>query len=143
IDAHFSRAPYADTELGDKAIHRVMDSFDIAGPHTAALLVATTGFRAANSELCKAILSALQAADDLIAKSPGAAAEMFAAAVKDRDLSLEDLSDMIGDPDLAYRAPPAGVTRLAQFMYRIGRLKREPSSWQDVFLPESRDLAGD
>ena len=142
IDAHFSRTPYADGELADPAIHRVMDSFDIAGPHSTALLVATGKFQAANPELCKAILSALQAADDLIRKNPGEAAEMFAAAVKDQDIPLEDISDMIGDPDLTYRAAPAGIMRLAQFMHRIGRLKREPAGWQALFLPASRDLAG-
>jgi NitT/TauT family transport system substrate-binding protein len=142
IDAHFSRTPYVDAELADPAIHRVMDSFDIAGPHTIAVLVSTMRFRTAHIELSKAILSALQAADDLIAKTPGAAAEIFADAAKEEDIPLEDLSDMIGDPDLAYRAAPAGVMRIAQFMHGIGRLKRQPGSWRDRFLPESRDLPG-
>ncbi len=142
IDAHFSRTPYSDSELADPTIHRVMDSFDIAGAHTVAVLVATSDFRAANPELCKAILSALQAADDLISTNPGSAAEIFAAAIKDQDIPLEDLSDMIGDPDLGYRAAPAGVLRLAQFMHGIGRLKRRPTAWQEFFMPEARDLAG-
>ena len=142
IDAHFSRTPYADDELADPAIHRVMDSFDIAGPHSAAVLAATMRFRAANPTLCAAILSALQEADDFIKKSPGAAAEIFAAMVKDQDIPLEDLTDMIGDPDLAYTAAPAGVMRLADFMHRIGRLKRRPAAWQDLFFPEARDLSG-
>src|SRR5271170_5651022 len=58
IDAHFSRTPYADDELASPAIHRVMDSFDIAGPHSAAVLAATLRFQAANPTLCAAILSA-------------------------------------------------------------------------------------
>ncbi|HVC57560.1 MAG TPA: hypothetical protein VND95_16535, partial [Stellaceae bacterium] len=142
IDAHFSRTPYSDAELGDPAIHRVMDSFDIAGPHSAALLAATTRFAAANPELCKAILSALQAADDFISKTPGAAAEIFAATGKDQAIPLEALSDIIGDPDLAYRAPPAGLLRTALFMHRVGRLKHRPQAWQDLFLPAARDLKG-
>ena len=141
LDAHFSRTPYADDELGDPKIHRVMDSFDIAGPHSIAVLATTTRFHAANPELCKAILSALQAADDLIKKTPGAAAEIHAAMAKG-DIPLEDLTDMIGDPDLAYAAAPAGLMRLAEFMHRIGRLKERPKAWQDVFVPEARDLAG-
>jgi ABC-type nitrate/sulfonate/bicarbonate transport system substrate-binding protein len=142
IDAHFSRTPYADIELGDPAIHRVMDSFDIAGRHTIAVLVATMGFEAKHPELCKAILSALQAADDYITANPGAASEIFAATDKEEDIPLEDLSDMIGDPDLAYRAAPAGITRLTRFMQEIGRLKRRPTTWRELFLPESRDLPG-
>jgi NitT/TauT family transport system substrate-binding protein len=142
ISAHFSRSPQADIELSDPAIHRVMDSFDIAGPHSTAVLVATARFRTANRELVKAILSALQEADDFIRHSPGAAAEIFAAMATDQDIPLEDLSDMIGDPDLAYAAAPAGVLRLADFLHRTGRLKRRPGSWQELFVAEARDLAG-
>jgi NitT/TauT family transport system substrate-binding protein len=142
IDAHFSRSPYADDELANPRVHRVMDSFDIAGPHSAAVLAVTVRFRTANPTLCAAILSALEEADDFIKKGPGAAAEIFAAMVKSGDITIEDLTDVIGDPDLAYRAAPVGVTRLAEFMHRIGRLKRRPASWRDVFLPEARDLPG-
>jgi NitT/TauT family transport system substrate-binding protein len=123
-------------------VHRVMDSFDIAGPHSAAVLAATVRFRAANPTLCVAILSALEEADDFIQKSPGAAAEIFAAMIKDGDVPVEDLTDMIGDPDLAFRAAPAGVMRLVDFMHRVGRLRHHPASWQDLFLPEARDLPG-
>ena len=142
INAHFSRTPYADDELASPVIHRVMDSFDIAGPHSAAVLVTTTRFRAANPMLCAAILSALQEADDFIKKSPGAAVEIFTAMVKDQDIPLEDLTDMIGDPDLAYTAAPAGVMRLADFMHRAGQLKHRLQTWREVFLPEARDLPG-
>jgi NitT/TauT family transport system substrate-binding protein len=142
ISAHFSRSPHADTELADPAIHRVMDSFDIAGPHSTAVLVTTAPFRGANIELIKAVLSALQAADDFIKRSPGAAAEIFASMVKEPAIPLEDLSDMIGDPDLAHTAAPAGVMRLAEFLHRTGRLKRRRGSWQELFVPEARDLAG-
>ena len=142
ITAHFSRTPYSDDERANPAFHRVMASFDIAGPHSAAVLAATARFRAANPTLCAAVLSALEEADDFIKKGPGGAAEIFAAMVKDRDISLEDLTDVIGDPDLAYRAAPTGVMRLVDFMHRTGRLKRRPAAWQDLFLPESRDLPG-
>jgi NitT/TauT family transport system substrate-binding protein len=142
IDAHFSRTPYADDELANPAVHRVMDSFDIAGPHSAAVLVTTMRFHAANPTLCAAVLSALQAAGDFIKSNPGAAAEIYAAMVKDQDTPIEELTDMIGDPDLAYRAAPVGVMRLVDFMRRVGRLKHRPPSWQDLFLPEARDLPG-
>jgi NitT/TauT family transport system substrate-binding protein len=142
ISAHFSRSPQVDIELSDPSIHRVMDSFDIAGPHSSSVLVTSARFRVANRELVKAILSALQEADDFIKRSPGAAAEIFASMAKEQDIPLEDLSDMIGDPDLAYVAAPAGVLRLADFLHRTGRLKRRPASWHELFVPEARDLAG-
>jgi NitT/TauT family transport system substrate-binding protein len=142
ITAHFSRTPYVDRELAEQAISRVMDSFDIAGVHSGTVLAATTRFRDANPELCKAMLSALQQAAEFIEKNPGTAAEIFAEMAKDNDIPPEDLADMIGDPDLVYAAAPAGVMTVARFMHRIGVLARAPSNWRELFLPESRDLAG-
>ena len=88
------------------------------------------------------MLSALQQAGEFIEKNPGAAAEIFAAMAKDDDTPPEELSDMIGDPDLVYAAAPAGVTRIAEFMHRTGRLRRNPAGWREFFLPEARDLPG-
>jgi NitT/TauT family transport system substrate-binding protein len=142
LDAHFSQTPYADDELANAAIHRVMDSFDIAGPHSAAALAVMARFHDANPKLCVAILSALEQADDLIKSKPGTAAEMYASVAKDQDVAIEDLTDMIGDPDLAYRTAPAGLMRLAEFMHQVGRLKHKPGSWKDLFFPEAHDLPG-
>jgi len=142
IASHFSRSPYSDDELADSKIHRIMDSFDIAGPHSANLLVTTKAFHDANPKLCAAVFAALTEADQLIKANPGHAAEIYVGIEKDHDIAVEDLSDMIGDPDLAYTTAPAGIMRLAEFMQRIGRLKRAPPSWKDLFLPEAHDLAG-
>lgn len=142
VNAHFSRPPHADHELAQPGIRRVMDSFDIAGPHSSAVLMTTVRVRDANPELCKAVLSALQQAGELIQKNPGTAAEIYGLAARDRDIAIEDLSDMIGDPDLTYLAAPAGVMRIADFLHRIGRLKRRPANWRELFVPESRDLPG-
>jgi NitT/TauT family transport system substrate-binding protein len=142
ITAHFSRTPYVDRELGEQAISRVMDSFDIAGMHSSSVLATTMRFRDGSPELCKAVLSALQQAAEFIEKSPGGAAEIFAEMASSDDTPPEDLADMIGDPDLVYAAAPAGVMRIADFMHRTGRLRRRPADWRELFLPEARDLAG-
>jgi NitT/TauT family transport system substrate-binding protein len=142
IGSHFSRSPYSDDELADPKIRRIMDSFDIAGPHSGSVLATNARFHDANPGLCAAILAGLRDADLLIKDNPGQAAEIYVGAEKDHDIALEDLSDMIGDPDLAYMTAPTGVMRLAEFMQRIGRLKTLPASWKDVFFPEAHDLPG-
>ena len=142
IDAHVARSPVTDDELGGGAVHRVMDSFDIAGPHSAGALVLTARFHDANPALCRAILAALNEAVAIIKREPGAAAEIYASMVKDRDVNVEDLSDMIGDPDFGYTLAPTGAMRTAQFMNRIGRTKHRPTSWQDLFFPEAHNLPG-
>src|SRR6202035_3496048 len=69
IDTDFSRMPYADDERGDPAIHRVMDSFDIAGPHSVGALVTTAQFRDANPALCASLVGAIIEADTFIKTS--------------------------------------------------------------------------
>jgi NitT/TauT family transport system substrate-binding protein len=142
INAHFSRTPFVDSELANPAVRRVMDSFDIAGPHSEAALVTTTRFHDDNSMLCSAVLAALEEAMELIKSEPGAAAEIYAATVKDGDISVEDLADMIGDPDLNFTTVPVGVMRVADFMNRTGRTKHRPETWRELFFPEAHNLPG-
>lgn len=136
IDTDFSRMPYADDERGDPAIHRVMDSFDIGGPHSIALLITTAQFRDANPALCSALVGAIGDADSFIKDNRGAAAEIYDKAGNSEDIPVEDLTDMLGDPDTAFTAAPAGIQRLTAFLHRTGRLRREADSWQLLFFPE-------
>jgi NitT/TauT family transport system substrate-binding protein len=142
IDTHFVRLPYADDERANSAIHRVMDSFDVAGPHSVAVLVATSQFRDANPALCASIAAAVSEADDFIARSRGAAAELYDTVDKDQDIPVEVLTDMLGDPDLTYKAAPAGLLHLTAFLHQIGRLKHNPDTWQQLFFPEVYKLTG-
>jgi NitT/TauT family transport system substrate-binding protein len=136
IDADFSRMPYADDERGDPAIHRVMDSFDIAGSHSIALLITTAQFRDANPALCAALVGAINDADTFIKEKRGAAAEIYDKAANSEGIPVEDLTDMLGDPDTAFVAAPAGIQRITAFLHQIGRLKHGPDTWQQLFFPE-------
>jgi NitT/TauT family transport system substrate-binding protein len=62
--------------------------------------------------------------------------------VGDKEISVEDFTDIIGDPDVAFTVAPAGVGRLADFMSRIKRIKHHPDSWKDVFFPEAQATPG-
>jgi|SRR5579863_7414001 len=142
IDTHFVRLPLSDDERGDPAIHRIMDSFDIGGPHNVAVLATMGPFRDANPPLCAAIAAAIAEADDYIAHNRGAAAEIYDTAVKGQDIPVEVLSDMLSDPDLSFTPAPQGTTRLTNFLHQIGRLKHSPDSWQQLFFPEIYKLGG-
>jgi NitT/TauT family transport system substrate-binding protein len=142
IDSHFVRLPYADDERADTAVRRVMDSFDIAGAHSIAVLVTTSQFRDGNPALCAAIAAAVTEADEFITHNRGAAAEIYDSTVKEPSIPVEVLSDMLGDPDLAYKPAPAGVRRLTEFLHQIGRLQHSPDSWQQLFFPEIYKLDG-
>jgi len=142
LDAHFSRSPYVDDELGSNAIHRVMDSYDVAGPHSDNALVALARFYQANPKLCAAIFGALQEADALIQKNPGEAAEIYVSMVGDKEISVEDFSDIIGDPDVAFSVAPAGIGRVAELMARVKRIKHKPDGWKDLFYTEAQATPG-
>ena len=142
LDAHFSRSPYVDDELGSNAVHRIMDSYDIAGPHSDDMLAALVKFQQANPRLCAAIFGALQDADEIIRKNPGEAAEIYVSLIGEKEISVEDFTDIIGDPDVAFTVAPAGVGRLADFMARIKRIKHHPESWKDLFFPEAQATPG-
>jgi NitT/TauT family transport system substrate-binding protein len=142
LDAHFSRSPYVDDELGGSAIHRVMDSYDVAGPHTDDVLVGLVKFQLANPKLCSAIFGALQDADEMIRQHPGEAAEVYVSMIGDKEISVEDFTDIIGDPDVSFTVTPAGIGRLADFMARIKRIKHHPESWKDLFFSEAQGTPG-
>lgn len=142
LDTHFSRSPYVDDELGGSAIHRVMDSYDVAGPHTDDVLAGLARFQLANPRLCAAIFGALEDADEMIRKNPGEAAEIYVSMIGDQEISVEDFTDIIGDPDVSFTVAPAGIGRLADFMARIKRIKHRPESWKDVFFPEAQATPG-
>jgi NitT/TauT family transport system substrate-binding protein len=136
IDTDFARTPYADDERAEPAVHRVMDSYDIAGPHSASLAVTTARFRDANPAVCAAFVDALTGADAYIKTHRGGAAEIYVDLAKDQGLAVEDLTDMLGDPDTSFEIAPAGLQRIAAFMHRIGRIKHQPDSWQQLAFPE-------
>jgi NitT/TauT family transport system substrate-binding protein len=142
IDTDFSRMPYADEERGDPTIRRVMDSFDIAGPHNVGVVVTTAQFRDANPALCAALVGAITAADAFIKAGRGAAAEIYDVMEKTNDIPVEDLTDMLGDPDTAFSPAPAGMERLVSFLHQIGRVRHTTDSWQQLFFPEIHKLPG-
>lgn len=136
INADFARTPFADDERGDPAIHRVMDSYDILGQHSVGVVVATAQFRDANPALCASLVGALAQAGEFIKAQRGAAAEIYDAMEKGNDIPVEELTDMLGDPDSGFSPAPAGMLRLVTFLHQIGRVKHSPDTWQQLFFPE-------
>jgi NitT/TauT family transport system substrate-binding protein len=119
-----------------------MDSFDIAGPHNVGIVITTAQFRDANPALCAALVGAITGADGFIKENRGAAAEIYDAMEPNNGIPVEDLTDMLGDPDTGFSPAPSGTQRLTGFLHQIGRLKHSPDSWQQLFFPEIYKLPG-
>ena len=142
VNSHFSVAPFNYYELRIAGIHKVLSSYETDGKHTNGLQVTTTAFHDANPKICQAVRSAHEEANAFIKSEPKSAAEIYLKLVKDRKNSADDLVTMITDPDIDYTTTPANLMKHAEFMHKVGRLKRLPGSWKDLFFAEAHDLSG-
>ena len=142
ITAHFTAPPFQYQELERPGIHKVLDSYQIAGgPHTFTVVWASGKFRDANPGLYKAFLAAFQEATDAINKDKAKAADNYIAWAKykgSRDLVLK----VLNDPLVTFTMTPNRVTTYAGFMQHIGAVKVKPASWKDMFFPEVHNLSG-
>ena len=142
INSHFASSPFYYYELATPGIHQVLKSYDALGArHTNGVLVTTKKFHDANPKLCKAIITAFEEADAFIKAHPRDAAQIYLAATKDKN-SLDTLEKMVADPDVDYTTTPVSIMKIVDFMYSVGRIKKKPESWKDMFFPEAYALAG-
>jgi NitT/TauT family transport system substrate-binding protein len=142
VNSHFAVAPFNYYELRLPNIHKVLSSYETHGKHTNGLQVTTRAFHDANSKICQAVRAGHEEANAFIKREPKAAAEIYLKLVNDKRNSADDLVTMITDPDIDYTTTPANLMKHAEFMRRVGRLKRLPASWKDLLFAEAHDLQG-
>jgi NitT/TauT family transport system substrate-binding protein len=92
--------------------------------------------------VCAAVLAAQQEANDFIRSNPRQTAEIYLALTGDKRGSVEQMAGWVADPDVVYTTVPMKVMDFAVFMHKVGRLKRQPDSWKDMFFEESQGLEG-
>ena len=143
IDAHFTSPPFHQRELKDARVHTVLSTDAIMhGATTFTMLSTTARFHAANPVVCAAVLAALEEADDAIRADPRAAAEILFAAEATAGFSVDELADVLRDPEIEFTTTPANVEKYAEFMHAIGSIEHAPESWHDLFFPEIHGAAG-
>ena len=57
-------------------------------------------------------------------------------------LTVDEILGFISAPGYKYFAKPTGIMLYADFMFRVGKIKRKAGSWQDMYFPEIYDLGG-
>ena len=120
----------------------MLKSYDVVGgKHTNGTLVATKKFHDANPKICAAVVAAFNDANAFIKAHPRDAAQIYLTATKDKN-SLDALEKMVADPDVDYTTTPVNVMKFVDFMYKVGRIKKKPDSWKDMFFPEAHGLNG-
>jgi sulfonate transport system substrate-binding protein len=142
INSHFASSPFYYYELAKPGIHKVLNSYEVVGgKHTNGVLVAAKRFYEANPKTCAAVLAAFNEANAFIKANPRQAAEIYIAATKDKE-PPDSLAKMVADPDVEYTTTPVNVMAFVDFMHKVGRIKKKPESWKDLFFADAHALNG-
>lgn len=143
VTAHFAVAPFQYYELAVPGVHQVLKTYDtIGGKHTNGIQVTSKKFHDANPAICAAVRVAHEEANAFIKREPKEAAQTYLTLARDKRSSVDDIVKMISDPDIDYTTTPANLMTLVEFMHKVGRIKRMPGTWKDMFFPEAYDLQG-
>src|SRR3984957_20543690 len=142
INSHFASAPFYYYELATPGIHQVLKSYDALGArHTNGVLVTTRKFHEANPKICAAVVAAFEEAEAFIKAHAREAGQIYLDVTKDK-IALDALEKMVADPDVEYTTTPINVMKVVDFMHEVGRIKKKPASWKDMFFPEAHGLNG-
>ncbi len=88
------------------------------------------------------MLGAQEEANAFIREHSRDAAEIYRSMTKDTRDTVDQLARMVADPDNDWTTTPAAVMKIVDFMHKVGRVKRMPESWKDLFLPTVHGLPG-
>src|SRR5664279_1421652 len=143
VNSHYSVAPFYYYELATAGVHNVLKSYDtLGGPATNGVMLMTKKFRDANPKVTSAVYAALSEAEDFINKTPGEAAQIYIKFANEKRSSQAEMTKFIADPDNVWTTTPQQTMTFANFMHSVGTMKRQPSSWKDLYMPESHELKG-
>lgn len=131
----FSTPPYQYQLLDTPGIHKVLDSFDILGPHTLSIAWTTSAFRTNNPTVYKIFVEALQQSAAVIAADREAAIRHWLTVTKSTmapELALKGLSQ----PGISWELEPLRVEVFADFMHRLKQIKTAPRDAKELFFPD-------
>lgn len=121
----------------------VLKSYDtLGGPATNGVMIMAKKFRDASPKVTAAVYAALSEAEDFINKNAGQTAEIYINTTNEKGSTLTEMTKYISDPDNVWTTTPQQSMEFAIFMHKVGTVKRLPSSWKEMYMPESHQLQG-
>ncbi len=142
ITSVFSVPPFQFQQLDDKAIHTVLNSYDVfGGPHTFTVAWTSSQFRDKNPQLSMALVKAFADATEMLNKNVKEAAQYWADDVKSK-LPVEKVAAIASGPQVKWTMSPQNTMKFAEFMHSVGTIKEKPADWKELFFPEIHDLPG-
>ena len=143
VDCHYSVAPFYQYELASPKLHVILKSYDtFGGHHINGTMIGTRRFREANPKITEIMLAAQNDANDLINHHPDQAAAIYLEMAKDTRSTTAQMTAIVSDPDNDWTTTPTGIEKMTSFMHEVGRMKHQPKSWKDLYMPEIHGVAG-
>jgi NitT/TauT family transport system substrate-binding protein len=106
------------------------------------MLYAPAKFYEENPKTYAAVLQALQAAIAFINADKRAAAEVYLQSSEGKGWKMDDLMEVLNDPDIRFTTSPENLMTYANFMADVGSIKNRPNVWQDMFFPDIHGVPG-
>jgi NitT/TauT family transport system substrate-binding protein len=142
ITAHFASPPFHQRERKSADVRTIMTSNDVmGGPSTFTMLYTTAKFHEANPKVYAAFLKAHQEAVAFINADKRAAAQVFLD-MEGQGMKLDEVLEVLNDPDIRYTTSPESVMKYAEFMATVGSIKARPATWQELFFPAIHAVPG-
>jgi NitT/TauT family transport system substrate-binding protein len=142
VMSHYASAPFHQRERKDPAVRTIMHTNDVmGGPQTFTMISTTTKFHDENPKAYAAFVAALTQSFAMIRADKKAAAEVLLESMGGKGWTVEELVEILGDPQIYYTTKPEHVMKYATFMHEIGSLKRAPTSLGELFFSEA-DVRG-
>lgn len=141
ISCAFSVPPFQEQQLEQPGIHTLLNSFEVAGPHSFTLAWTSARFRERNPVLYQALLAALAEATEVVNADRTAAAALWIEDAKSK-LPLERVGRVVSGPQVRWTMVPESTMTYAAFMHAAGTARAVPASWQDLFFPEAHGRGG-
>ena len=137
ITAHYTSPPFAQRELKDKAIRTIQTTNDVMGPQTFTMISTTAKFHNENPKAYAAFVGALKQSFDMIKKDKKAAAQVLLESMGGKGWTVDELVEILDQPDIYYTTKPEGVMKYATCMNEIGSLKNKAASLNELFFDAS------
>ncbi len=143
VNAHFSYPPYSQEELRVPGVHAVLWANDVTnGPATTIEVVTTARVVKEHPKWVEAWVAAQQEASDFINKNHREAAQMYLTMTKEKKLTVDDLVQILADPQVRISVTPFNTMVFAKYMNEVGTIKHMPASWKDYFWPIAHGFGG-
>lgn len=143
ITTHFATSPFHEGEMKVAGIRTVTTAYDImGGPFCGLTFTSNEKFRKENPKVFAAVSKAFDESFQWINADKRRAAQRYIELAKEKRMTEDELTKLLGSPDMEYTKVPKNVGKMVDFMHSIGTVKTKPASWKDMFFPEVHDLPG-